>query len=70
MDSTEVDNGLEEQPRSGGLLARALHLESRGNLSPSWLKGPRRRGMPSKMLRLGWLTRRRNRPAQDLDSDE
>ncbi len=70
MDSTEVDNGHEGRPRSGGLLARALHFESRGNLSPSWLKGPRRRGVPSKMLKLGWLHRRRNRPAKDPDSDE
>jgi hypothetical protein len=70
MDSTEVDNGRDAHLPSGGLLARALHLESRGNPSPSWLKGPRRRGVPSKMLKLGWLSRRRNRPAEEAGSDE
>lgn len=70
MDSTEVDNAHEGPPRSGGLLARALRLESGGNLSPSWLKGPRRRGVPSKMLKLGWLNRRRNRPAEDPGTDD
>jgi hypothetical protein len=70
MDSTQIDNRLEAQPPSGSLLARALHLESRGNLSPSWLRGPRRRGVPSKMLKLGWLNGRRNRPAEDPGSDE
>ena len=70
MDSTETDGVQPGPPPSGSLLARALHLESRGNPSPSWLKGPRRRGVPSKLLKLGWLTRRRNRPAEDPRNDE
>ncbi|MCZ6916881.1 MAG: hypothetical protein O7I93_08905 [Gemmatimonadetes bacterium] len=55
--------------RRGGLLARALRLESRSNSSPSWLKGPRRRGVPFRMLKPGWINRLRNRPVEDHGSD-